>query len=104
MDFQNGLPRSQNRIILSPQDIASARLNNQFAVYGTDPSFTGDNKIVFLEYVAHGGSLVIKDKDSNAVSGTITGTLDLSCAPMRLDGGVVLTGSVLIAKGFFIEK
>ena len=41
---------------------------------------TGHKLIIFIEYVQHGGSLVIQDKDSQPVTGTVTETLENSKA------------------------
>lgn len=96
----DGLP--ERTFVVSPQDVAIARISQPFVLMGSNPAFVGANMIVFLEYVAHGGSLVVKDASSSALTGTITDTLDLTASPLRVDGGVVLTGTVKIAKGFYI--
>ncbi len=104
MNHVDGLPRYTERKQLTERDLELARINNQFILEGTDPSKVADNIIIFLEYVAHGGSLQISDKDDTTIGGTVTETLDLTKAPMRLDGGVKLTGTVLLAKGFYIVR
>ncbi|HNR90674.1 MAG TPA: hypothetical protein PKM65_20225 [Spirochaetota bacterium] len=96
----DGLP--ERKFIVSPQDVAIARLSQPFVLMGSNPSLVGENIIVFLEYVAHGGSLVVKDASSTALTGTITETLDLTASPLRVDGGVILTATVKIAKGFYV--
>ena len=97
----NGLPESIGKV--TQADIEYARLNNQFVLQGVDPEFVSDNIIVFLEQVIS-SSYVIKDSAGTALTGTITSPLDLHGAPMRIDGGVIITGTVLTAKGYFIQK
>jgi hypothetical protein len=86
-------------------DIISGSINNQLTLNGTNPSFIDAKCILFLEYVAFSGSsLVVNDGAGVAQSGTLTGSpLDLTKAPLRLEGGVQLTGTVLMAKFFIIR-
>jgi hypothetical protein len=106
----NGLPKGQKSPVLSEADIQAARLNNQFLIQGTNPEFpvaaTEKGVIAFLEYVAvtTAGTFTVEDKAGNILTGAIVDQLDLSHAPLRMDGGVRLNGAILIAKGFYIKR
>ncbi len=103
MNSINGLPQGTHRPILTDHEIVVGQLNNQFVLNGNDPSFIGNNIIVFLEQV-NSTSFVINDKDGIAISDTITEPINLTASPMRIDGGVQLSGSIAFAKGFYINK
>lgn len=104
----DGLPASTTRKVLSESDISAAKLNNQFVIKGADPVFPVEypadkDIIVFLEYVQSTGTFKITDAETNDITGaTVATPLDLSRAPLRLDGGCKLTGTILIAKGFYL--
>lgn len=95
-----GLPDTKANI--THEMINQARAENPFVLSGTDPSLTDDKIIVFLDMVCS-SSFVISDKEDYAISGTLTANLDMTASPLRVDGGVKLTGEILFAKGFFIR-
>lgn len=80
-----------------------ARFNNQFILVGTSPEFKDDSLIMFLEYVEGAGTFTVADALNTVLTGAVVGPLDLTHAPIRFDGGLKLNGTVLFAKGFFIE-
>ena len=109
MGIQNGLPKfKEKRYSFTQADLDFAKINNPFILKGTDPKFieigSNDKLIVFLEYVQHGGSLVIKDKNGVAISDTITEILEIDHSPLRMEGGIELTGIIKFAKGYYIQK
>lgn len=105
-NLRDGLPRATDSPSFSPADIEYARINNQFILDNGNRSFTDKSVVVFLEYVAGSANIQVQDIDGTAVGGVIqSGTLDLSHAPMRLDGGVQLAGTTLdLAKGFYLQR
>ncbi len=90
---------------ISKEDIEQAAINNQLTLSGASPEFIEANAIIFLEYVEYtANSLVVKNGAGEAKSGTLVGTiLNLTKAPLRLEGGVILTGAVTLAKLFYIK-
>jgi hypothetical protein len=102
MALINGLPRANVVTHLDPNEIALARINNQFVLKGTDPLFVGDDIVVFLEHVQAGAAFTINDCNNNPVAAGVSTPLHLWGAPMRLNGGVKLVGSIQIAKGFYL--
>lgn len=97
----NGLPSIPK--ILSKSDIENARLNNQFVLSGVNPvSAQGANVIAFLEYVDASAAFTIVDSAAATIAGTVATPMNLATAPMRLDGGFGITGTVRLAKGFYI--
>ena len=99
----NGLPKGIPARQIDGQTLYTPKINNQFVLFGASPSLLGDDIIVFLEYMEGSGGVIVKDKNSAAISGTLIAPLDLSSSPIRLDGGVIFTGTVLIAKGYYIH-
>lgn len=104
----NGLPRHKGANVLTERDVEQARFTNQFLLKGASPQFPnpfGDKDyIVFLEFVQSTGTFNIEDADANAIAtGVVTGFGDAH-APIRLDGGVKLVGTILAAKGFYVRK
>jgi len=106
MSLTYGLPKGENSPVLSVNDVEHAKINNQFCLSGVDPSFPSDltklKVVVFLEYaMPTAGTLVIQDANANALTGA-SAEFQLQDAPLRVDGGLKIIGSVAIAKGFFI--
>lgn len=95
----DGLPRAKQFQHLEGLDVA--RTNNQFVLRSPDLELLTPEGTVMLEYV-QGTNFVVQDANGVAVTGTIPSALDLAYAPLRLDGGVKLTGTVLIAKGYVV--
>lgn len=99
--------RSKNHLPISIETIMGARINNQVTLDSTDgstPTFLVPKGIFFLEYIelTSGNSVTIKDGDGVTVAAGVT-HWDDSWSPLRLDHGVIITGAVLVAKGFMIE-
>jgi hypothetical protein len=59
--------------------------------------------VVFLEYLTTSGAVTIQDQNSQAVTGALTGTFMFDYNPIRFDGGLKFSGSVLLAKGFYTQ-
>lgn len=110
----NGLPRNSDVSSINVQDVEHARINNQFFLKGASPKFpsvfgagNSDKMVIFLEFVnvAIGATYLIKDRNGNTLSGAMTAEfLSDGHHALRLDGGVELTGTILGAKGFFVQK
>jgi len=103
MNLVNGLPKYENSRVFSIEDIETARMNNQFILKGSNPSFIDKvQKIyLFIEYVAAQGGVVLKDQDSVAFSGTVY-DVSFEISPLRVDGGIITTGTVDLIKGFYL--
>lgn len=109
----DGLPKDRTRKIISQIEYDNAKYNNSFVISGASPSYpdpltggTADNDIiVFLEQVISTGTFEIKGSNGTTVGavGIPSASLDAH-APIRLDGGVSLVGTVILAKGFWIKK
>lgn len=104
----NGLPRNSERRTIGDGVQEQLKLDNQFLIQGSSPTFpdnfgSNDNVIIFLEYVQASTAFTIE-----GVTGVLTGSLvstlefDLTHSPLRLDGGVKLNGTILMAKGFWL--
>jgi hypothetical protein len=107
MPLVNGLPRAtKNSPNLHEDDLKYARFNHQFVLNGSSPQFpskfTNSKIIAFLEYVETDGNFTVADAEGNVLTGTLTAPLDMAHSPMRLDGGVKINGTVLMAKGYFV--
>ncbi len=102
----HGLPRTNRRRAIHEKDVEFARLNNQFFLQGASPQFPDDfsneNIIVFLEYVQSSGTFTIEGANG-VVSGALTSPFGDAHGAIRLDGGVKLNGTILGAKGYFIQ-
>lgn len=106
----NGLPKSRRPRKYSQSELDKAKANNQFVIQGTNPVYPGnfpDGKdiIVFLEYVQSTGTFTIEgidDTTTKVLTGAVVSSMELSHSPLRLDGGVKLNGTILIAKGFYL--
>lgn len=104
----NGLPRSEERRTINWSDYMTAKLNNPFFLSGSSPSFPDEfpnNKeiIIFLEIVQSSGTFTIEDAEGNIISGALTNPFGCGCAPLRLDGGFKLNGTILGAVGCFLQ-
>lgn len=103
-----GLPKGINSPVLDEMDIIAGKLNNQFVISGIDPKIPSNladkNYIVFLEYVQAISTFTLKDASGNTIINGIASPLDLSYAPLRIDGGVEILGTITIAKGFVIIR
>lgn len=106
----DGLPKSGRHRLYSQIELDHARNNNKFLIRGTNPVFPGaltsdHDIIVFLEYVQSSTTFTISGIDGDTVvilTDSIVSPMDLTHAPLRLDGGVLLTGTILIATGFYL--
>lgn len=105
----NGLPRSSTRRSVGDKVQEQLKLDNQFLLQGTDPTFpqgfpNTEDVIVFLEYVQASTTYTIEGAVVGVLTGSLASTipLDLTHSPLRLDGGVKLNGTILMAKGFWL--
>lgn len=100
MTLTSGIPKAKNSPIIEG-GLQAPKINNQFVLTGVNPAVGSLDLVYFLEYV-QGTNFTIKDRDGNAVTGVIPSLLDLTKAPLRMEGGITITGTVLIAKGFSV--
>lgn len=81
------------------------RINNQIILYGTNQTFPVDKGIFFLEYLETDGATTVTIKDGNDVQMTdAISEFNQEVVPLRCDYGITITGDVVIAKGFFVER
>jgi hypothetical protein len=81
------------------------KYNNQVVLNGADDEFLVPNGTFFLEYllIEAGVSVTIKDGFNNTVADGVT-AFNQEHSPLRLEGGIKITGTVLIAKGFALRE
>jgi len=77
------------------------KYSNQRVLEGTNPECLVSDGIFFLEYLK-GSSVSLKDGDGNTVVSSIS-DFQADHAPIRFDHGIIITGSVTIAKGFIVR-
>ena len=98
----NGLPRFVEKFYqFSDYSLQSAKYSNQFALTGNNPEFVGDF-IVFLEAIIAPSTIKIQNAKGENVFDTINTTVLNLVIPIRLDGGVKISGTVSLVKGFFV--
>lgn len=103
-----GLPRSSKFRKLTDQDIEDARYNNQIFLQGASPRFPAtafdEDYVVFIEsvYTAAAGTFTLEGS-TGVVSGAIPAPFVMEHSPVRFDGGVIINGTILGAKGFYIK-
>jgi len=87
---------------LIPSYHASHRASCQYVLTGTDPSVSSTKGIFFLEMLQTSAGVTLTSGDSkNVITGALSFSQDQS--PLRFDGGLSITGTVIFAKGFLIE-
>lgn len=112
--FVNGLPMGNPKYQLFPDyaQYVQAAMNNPFVLTGVDPVFpapvpaSGDpnqKTIVILQTLLASTTVVIQSIDGDPISGTIPANQQLDFYPgLRIDGGVKLAGTIILATGFYI--
>ena len=75
--------------------------NNQRILSGTDPQLQIDNGIFFLDTLIVSAGVTITDWAGNSIGTGITG-FALNNNHVRLDGGIKITGTVVMAKGYVV--
>lgn len=84
-------------------DIKEAdKLNNQIILSGVNQSFIQAGGAYFLEYLK-GSSVTIKDGSGDTIVSGISDFVQ-SPSPMRCDNGIDITGTIVIAKGYFLAN
>jgi hypothetical protein len=84
----------------------SDKFAGQATLSGTDPSIETTAKgAFFLEGIqAASGTLVLTDGNGNQILPAVgTSYLDFQHSPLICEGGLAITGSVAVAKGFVLE-
>ena len=76
--------------------------NNQKILSGTNPELEVERGIFFLDTLIVGSGVAITDWDGNSIGTGIT-SFALNNNHIRLDRGIKITGSVLMAKGYVIQ-
>jgi hypothetical protein len=82
------------------------RYNNRIAVANeTNPQIIVDNGVFFLEhvYLETGKTISIVDGNGQTLMTGLDRDLNVEISPIRLDYGFVITGDVLLLKGFIIQ-
>jgi hypothetical protein len=96
---------AKNRKLTSPNP--ADKLNNQFVLTGANQMILDESSVVFLEsfYVVSGQTITVADGQGNAAIPTIAGahTFDQDQSPLRLDHGIIISGTIGYAKGFILH-
>jgi len=111
-NFVNGLPRGNPSYMLEfdYRQYVNAAINNPFVLQGSAPVFPGPESlglnqrmIVFLKTYLASNTGAIQSIDGTVISGTIPANTALSWEPaLRVDGGLKLTGNIILATGFYV--
>jgi len=82
----------------------SNRVTGQIIGSGADFEIVNENSVFFLEQIEVGSGVTVKVSDGagNEIIPVI-GQLSCEMSPIRCDNGIVIDGTVLMVKGFFIE-
>ena len=76
--------------------------DNQRVLSGTDPELLLSTGVFMLETLLVSSGVAITDgKDKSLGTGITSFSNDYS--PVRLDYGIKITGTVIMAKGYFVE-
>jgi hypothetical protein len=78
------------------------KYNNMVILSGTNQEFIQSGGVFFLDYLT-GTSVTIKDGDGNTIVSGLS-NFALSESPIRCDNGISITGTVVIAKGFYLAN
>lgn len=85
-----------------PSYHASQRASGQCILTGVNPSVSSAKGIFFLEMLQTSAGVTLTSGDGqNVIAGALSFSQDQS--PLRFDGGLSITGTVIFAKGFLIE-
>lgn len=79
------------------------KVENQRILFGTDPELLTDKGIFYLDTLIVGSGVEITDGKGNSIGTGITG-FALNNNHIRLDYGIKITGTVIMAKGYIIEN
>ena len=89
-----------------PSFHAGNRISDQVVLSGTDPLTVDTNKkgIFFLEQiiVSGSGTVTIANGFDETVLPAGTGSCQFEISPIRCDGGIKVTGTVIAVKGFWM--
>lgn len=76
-------------------------VSNQRVLSGTNPEIEVSGGIFFLDTLIVAAGVTITDWDGNSLGAGIT-SFALNNNHIRLDGGIKITGAVLMAKGYVV--
>lgn len=76
--------------------------NNQKILSGADPELEVADGVFFLDTLIVSSGVTITDWAGNSVGASIT-SFQLNNNHIRLDGGIKITGTVVMAKGYSIQ-
>lgn len=81
------------------------KYNNQVIFNGTDEEYEVPNGIFFLEFVSTptGNTVTITDWSNNTVADGIS-DFNQEHSPLRIEGGIKVSGQVTLLKGFFLRE
>ena len=87
----------------------SHRATGQVIFAGTDPQILSPNGIFWIEQIITGTGVTVIVADGGDGTGAgstalfTTGSVECEWSPIRCDHGVIITGTVLLLKGFIQE-
>lgn len=88
------------KITVQPQD----RFNDQVILTGVDQQYLVPNGVFFLEFLeANAPGVTISDGAGNVMANTIELVYG-DYSPWRCNGGIVITGTIVQAKGFVLRN
>jgi hypothetical protein len=79
------------------------KVENQRIPSGTDPEYLSEKGIFYLDTLIVGSGVEISDGLGNSIGSGIT-SFSLNNNHIRLDYGIKITGSVILAKGYVVEN
>lgn len=81
----------------------SVRLSNQVVLSVSTETYLVNKGVFFLEFLGlASGTVEIKDGDGVVIVAAM-GNFSNDHSPLRCDGGITITGTFQIAKGFFLQ-
>jgi len=98
MAFNIYQPKSNAPVRVNAQDM----IRNQKILNGTNPELEAERGIFFLDTLIVSSGVEITDWDGNSIGSGIT-SFQLNNNHIRLDGGIKITGAVIMAKGYVIQ-
>jgi hypothetical protein len=82
---------------------ASNRASGQVILTGNNESVTSPSGVFFLEMLQCASGVTLTSGDGKLVIAGIT-SFSQDQSPLRFDKGLIITGTVVIAKGFLVEN